>query len=139
MIIQATITGKNQITILAIVVRELQLEPGMRLEFELSGEWCRFAARGQVAEYEGMLETYRRLFNRILPVDEAIVLRAMALRQTAAARIWLWRVRQCGNKLFRPMPFLPPGASACLARRECRGKSPGRSATGRCPGMAAQS
>jgi len=36
-VIQATITGKNQITIPAVVVRELQLEPGMRLEFELSG------------------------------------------------------------------------------------------------------
>ena len=35
-VIQATITGKNQITIPAVVVRELQLEPGMRLEFELS-------------------------------------------------------------------------------------------------------
>ena len=35
MIIQATVTGKNQITIPAVVVRELQIEPGMRLEFEL--------------------------------------------------------------------------------------------------------
>ena len=47
----------------------------------------RFGARGRAAEYEGMLETYRLLFNRILPVDEAIVLRAMALRQTAAVRV----------------------------------------------------
>ena len=37
MIIQATVTGKNQITIPAAVVRELQIEPGMKLEFELSG------------------------------------------------------------------------------------------------------
>ena len=35
--IQATVTGKNQITIPAAVVRELQIEPGMKLEFELSG------------------------------------------------------------------------------------------------------
>ena len=34
MAIQATVTGKNQITIPAVVVRELQIEPGMRLEFE---------------------------------------------------------------------------------------------------------
>jgi AbrB family looped-hinge helix DNA binding protein len=33
--IRATITGKNQITIPAAIVRELQLEPGMQLEFEL--------------------------------------------------------------------------------------------------------
>ena len=36
-VIQATVTGKNQITIPAAVVRELQIEPGMKLEFELSG------------------------------------------------------------------------------------------------------
>lgn len=35
MVIRATITGKNQITIPAAVVRELQLEPGMQLEFEV--------------------------------------------------------------------------------------------------------
>ena len=35
MAIRATITGKNQITIPAAIVRELQLEPGMQLEFEL--------------------------------------------------------------------------------------------------------
>lgn len=38
MIIQATVTGKNQITIPAVVVRELQIEPGMRLEFEFGEE-----------------------------------------------------------------------------------------------------
>jgi AbrB family looped-hinge helix DNA binding protein len=35
MAIQATITGKNRVTIPAAIVRELQLEPGMRLEFEV--------------------------------------------------------------------------------------------------------
>lgn len=35
---QATITGKNQITIPAAIVRALQLEPGMRLEFEVDEE-----------------------------------------------------------------------------------------------------
>jgi AbrB family looped-hinge helix DNA binding protein len=35
MAIQATITGKNQITIPAAIVRELQLEPGMQLEFQV--------------------------------------------------------------------------------------------------------
>jgi len=35
MIARATITGKNQITIPAAIVRELKLEPGMQLEFEL--------------------------------------------------------------------------------------------------------
>lgn len=32
MAIRATITGKNQITIPAAIVRELELEPGMQLE-----------------------------------------------------------------------------------------------------------
>ncbi len=35
MAIIATITGKNQITIPAAIVRELELEPGMQLEFAL--------------------------------------------------------------------------------------------------------
>jgi AbrB family looped-hinge helix DNA binding protein len=38
MAIRATVTGKNQITIPAVIVRELQLEPGMQLEFELGEE-----------------------------------------------------------------------------------------------------
>lgn len=33
--IRSTITGKNQITIPAAIVRELQLEPGMQLEWEI--------------------------------------------------------------------------------------------------------
>ncbi len=32
---RATITGKNQITIPAAIVRELELAPGMQLEFEI--------------------------------------------------------------------------------------------------------
>lgn len=35
MMLKTTITGKNQITIPAAVVRELQLEPGMQLEIQL--------------------------------------------------------------------------------------------------------
>jgi AbrB family looped-hinge helix DNA binding protein len=38
MAIRATVTGKNQITIPAVVVRALQIEPGMQLEFELGEE-----------------------------------------------------------------------------------------------------
>ncbi len=41
MVYRATITGKNQITIPAAIVRELELEPGMQLEFEL-GEGRQF-------------------------------------------------------------------------------------------------
>lgn len=36
--IVATVTGKNQITIPAVVVRALELEPGMKVEFELGEE-----------------------------------------------------------------------------------------------------
>lgn len=36
--ILATVTGKNQITIPAVVVRELRLEVGMKVEFELGEE-----------------------------------------------------------------------------------------------------
>jgi len=35
MAIRSTITGKNQITIPAAIVRELELTPGMQLEWEL--------------------------------------------------------------------------------------------------------
>ena len=38
MAIQATVTGKNQITIPAAIARALGIEPGMKLEFELTGE-----------------------------------------------------------------------------------------------------
>jgi AbrB family looped-hinge helix DNA binding protein len=36
MAIQATIIGKNQITIPAAIARALHIEPGMQLEFELN-------------------------------------------------------------------------------------------------------
>ena len=36
--IVATVTGKNQITIPAAVVRALELEPGMKMEFEVGEE-----------------------------------------------------------------------------------------------------
>ena len=36
--LRATITGKNQITIPAAIVRALELEPGMQLEFEVNEE-----------------------------------------------------------------------------------------------------
>lgn len=38
MAIRSTITGKNQITIPAAIVRELQLEPGMQLEWWVNDE-----------------------------------------------------------------------------------------------------
>ncbi len=38
MAFQATITGKNQITIPAAIVRKLELKPGMQLEFEVGKE-----------------------------------------------------------------------------------------------------
>jgi AbrB family looped-hinge helix DNA binding protein len=38
MAIRSTITGKNQITIPAAIVRELDLQPGMQVEFELGEE-----------------------------------------------------------------------------------------------------
>lgn len=38
MAIRSTITGKNQITIPAAIVRELELEPGMQVEFEIGKE-----------------------------------------------------------------------------------------------------
>lgn len=36
--IRATVTGKNQITIPAAIVRELEIVPGMQLEFEIGEE-----------------------------------------------------------------------------------------------------
>lgn len=37
-VIRATVTGKHQITIPAVVVRALGLEPGMQVAFELGKE-----------------------------------------------------------------------------------------------------
>ncbi len=47
----------------------------------------RFRARGRAAEFDEVLEIYRQLFTRILPVSEAIAMRAVALRQEATARV----------------------------------------------------
>lgn len=47
----------------------------------------RFRARGRADEFDEVLEIYRQLFTRILPVSEAIALRAVALRQGATARV----------------------------------------------------
>ena len=63
MAIQATITGKNQITIPAAIARALGIEPGMKLEFELTGERA-VAMRPvesraeKVRRLEGMLRPY---------------------------------------------------------------------------------
>lgn len=62
--IKATITGKNQITIPAAIVRALELEPGMQLEFEVS-EGRTFTARPVLsrAELAKQLEgKWRHLF-----------------------------------------------------------------------------
>ncbi len=63
MIIQATVTGKNQITIPAAIVRALQLEPGMKVEFELTGERAVVmrpveSRAEKVRRLEGMLRPY---------------------------------------------------------------------------------
>ncbi len=61
--VKATITGKNQITIPAAIVRELQLEPGMQLEFEV-GEGRAVLVRPvetwaeKVRRLEGILQPY---------------------------------------------------------------------------------
>lgn len=62
-VIRATVTGKNQITIPAAIMKELQLEPGMRLEFELSGKRTAIirpveSRAEKVKRLEGMLQPY---------------------------------------------------------------------------------
>lgn len=47
----------------------------------------RFRVRGRAAEFDEMMEIYRQLFRWILPVSEAVALRAIALRQASTARI----------------------------------------------------
>ena len=44
MAIISTVTGKNQITIPAAIARQLNIEPGMRLEWEI-GEDCALVLR----------------------------------------------------------------------------------------------
>jgi predicted nucleic acid-binding protein len=46
-----------------------------------------FRAKGLEPEFHEILESYRQLFNRILPIDEAVVLRAITLRESAARRL----------------------------------------------------
>ena len=46
-----------------------------------------FRAKGLEPESHEILESYRLLFNRILPIDEAVVLRAITLRESAAKRL----------------------------------------------------
>ena len=63
MAIQATITGKNQITIPAGIARALGIEPGMKLEFELTGERAVVmrpveSRAEKVRRLEGMLRPY---------------------------------------------------------------------------------
>lgn len=65
MAIQATITGKNQITIPAAIARALQLEPGMRVEFEMSVERTIImrpveSREDKVRRLEGILRPYMR-------------------------------------------------------------------------------
>jgi len=63
MAIQATVTGKNQITIPAAIARALGIEPGMKLEFELTGERAVVmrpveSRAEKVRRLEGMLRPY---------------------------------------------------------------------------------
>lgn len=63
MLIRATITGKNQITIPAAIARALHLEPGMQLEFELGDERMLIVRpvetlEEKVRRLEGMLRPY---------------------------------------------------------------------------------
>ena len=48
---------------------------------------ARFRARNRPNEFREMLETYRLLFTRIYPADEAVALRAIALREAGGERI----------------------------------------------------
>lgn len=47
----------------------------------------RFCVKGRAVEFFEMLETYRQLFDRTVSTDEVVVLRALALRERAAARL----------------------------------------------------
>ncbi len=47
----------------------------------------RFRDRGREFEFDEMLDIYRRLFSQILPVSEAIALRAIVLRKAASTRV----------------------------------------------------
>jgi AbrB family looped-hinge helix DNA binding protein len=63
-IIRSTVTGKNQVTIPAAVARELKIEPGMQVEWELRREDCVLIMRPvesraeKVKRLEGLLQSY---------------------------------------------------------------------------------
>lgn len=69
--IQATITGKNQITIPAAIVRALELEPGMQLEFEVS-EGRTFTARPVLSRAELAKQLQGRWRYLLAPGDDPI-------------------------------------------------------------------
>jgi len=46
-----------------------------------------FHKKGRVAGFNEILESYRLLFNRIVAIDEAVVLRAIALREATSKRL----------------------------------------------------
>lgn len=71
MVYQATITGKNQITIPAAIVRALQLEPGMRLEFEV-GEERTLIVRPVLSRYELAKRLEGILRDALQPGDDPI-------------------------------------------------------------------
>ena len=48
---------------------------------------ARLRSAGDEHKFGEVLQDYRELFAQIIPVDEAIVLRAIALRETAPARV----------------------------------------------------
>ena len=62
MLIRATVTGKNQITIPAAIARALHIEPGMQLEFELDDEQTLI-----VRPVESRAEKVRRLEGLLRP------------------------------------------------------------------------
>lgn len=47
----------------------------------------RFRTLGRASEFDEMLTAYRPLFERILSIDEAVALRAIALREAATSRV----------------------------------------------------
>ncbi len=71
MALQATITGKNQITIPAAIVREMQLEPGMRLEFEV-GDKRTLIGRLVLSPYELAMQLEGILQDALQPGDDPV-------------------------------------------------------------------
>ena len=71
MALQATITGKNQITIPAAIVREMQLEPGMRLEFEV-GDKRTLIVRMVISAYELAMQLEGILQDALQPGDDPV-------------------------------------------------------------------